>query len=115
MSSKNSQSYITTIDDLWDNCDRLELVLPQKSSIAPSSSCAARKKLDESIFCCDNQRILQAYAPESDRYTWRGHRLFAVDGSKINLPRQLVESGYQTPNYQAHYPQGLLSCAYEIR
>lgn len=113
--SKGSQSYGTTIDDLWDSCDRLKISLPQKSSIAPSSFCAARNKLDESIYQCANQRILEAYASERSRYTWHGHRLFAVDGSKINLPRSLVKLGYRTPNAEAHYPQGLLSCLYEIR
>ncbi len=115
VSSKNSQSYGTTIDDLWDSCDRLKISLPQKSSIAPSSFCAARKKLDESIFRCVNGRILTAYAPDRDTYLWRGHRLFAVDGSKINLPRKLVSDGYSTPNQEAHYPQGLVSCLYEVR
>jgi hypothetical protein len=115
VSSKNSQSYGTTIDDLWDSCDRLKLSLPQKSSIAPSSFCAARKKLDESIFRCINTRILRAYAPERDRLLWHGHRLFAIDGSKITLPRTLLRYGYRLPNKEAHYPQGLLSCLYEIR
>lgn len=114
VSSKNSQSYGATIDDLWDSCDRLKISLPQKSSIAPSSFCAARSKLDESIFQCANQRILGAYAPERNMYTWNGHRLFAVDGSKVNLPRALVQYGYRAPNAEAHYPQGLLSCLYEI-
>jgi hypothetical protein len=115
VSSKSSQSYGTTIDELWDSCDRLELSLPQKSSIAPSSFCVARKKLHESIFQCANTRILQAYAPESKGYTWHDHRLFAVDGTKINLPRQLLDDGYQRPNKKAHYPLGLVSCLYELR
>jgi len=115
VSSKNSQSYGTTIDDLWNSCDQLNLPLPQKSSIAPSSFCAARKKLDESIFRDANREILQAHASESGGYTWRGHRLFAIDGSKITLPRKLVDRGYKLANEQAHYPQGLLSCLYEIR
>jgi IS4 transposase len=115
VSSKNAQSYGTTIDDLWDSCDRLKLSLPQKSSIAPSSFCAARKKLDESIFQCVNRKILTAYSPERDTYLWRGHRLFGVDGTKINLPRKLVSSGYRTPSKQSYYPQGLVSCLYEIR
>jgi len=115
VSSKNSQGYGTTIDDLWDSCDRLKISLSQKRSIAPSSFCAARRKLDESIFQCANNRILDVYAPERNRYTWNGHRLFAIDGSKINLPRALVKQGYRTPNAGAHYPQGLLSCLYEIR
>ena len=115
VSSKNAQSYGTTIDDLWDSCDRLRISLPQKSSIAPSSFCAARTKLDASIFRCVNRRMLTAYAPESSPYRWRGHRLFAVEGTKINLPRTLVSGGYRTPNADAHDPQGLVSCLYEIR
>ena len=36
----------------------------------------------------------------------------AVDGTKMNLPRPLVERGYPTPNANARYPQGLVSCLY---
>jgi hypothetical protein len=115
VSSKNTQSYGTTIDDLWDNCEKLKLALPQKQSIAPSSFCAARRKLDEAVFKRANQKILEAYAAESSRYSWLGHRLFAIDGSKINLPRALAESGYSTPVKTAHYPQGLLSCLYQLQ
>lgn len=115
VSSKNTLSYGTTIDALWDSCERLNLTLPQENSIAPSSFCAARRKLDESVFKCANQKILEAYAPEASRYVWLGHRLFAIDGSKINLPRDLVACGYSTPAKTAHYPQGLLSCLYQLQ
>jgi hypothetical protein len=115
VSSKNTQSYGTTIDDLWDNCEKLKLALPQKSSIAPSSFCAARRKLDAAVFKYANQKILAAYAADASRYSWLGHRLFAVDGSKINLPRQLLACGYATPAKTAHYPQGLLSCLYQLK
>lgn len=113
--SKNAQSYGTTIDALWDSCEKLKLPLPQKNSIAPSSFCAARQKLDEGAFKCANQKILTAYAGDTSRYSWLGHRLFAVDGSKINLPRQLRAFGYQTPSEMSHYPQGLLSCLYQLK
>jgi hypothetical protein len=113
--SKNTQSYGTTIDDLWDSCEKLKLALPQKNSIAPSSFCAARQKLDEAVFKCANQKILAAYAADASPYTWMGHRLFAVDGSKMNLPRELRAFGYQTPGEMAHYPQGLLSCLYQMK
>jgi hypothetical protein len=115
VTSKNKQSYGTTIDDLWDHCQRLNLTLPQKSSIAPSSFCAARQKLDETVFKSANQKILAAYAADASAYLWLGHRLFAVDGSKINLPRELLASGYPTPADHAHYPQGLLSCLYQLK
>ncbi|OFV88276.1 MAG: hypothetical protein A3J75_01020 [Acidobacteria bacterium RBG_16_68_9] len=113
--SKNAQSYGTTIDDLWDSCEKLKLPLPQKNSIAPSSFCAARQKLDEAVFQCANQRIIAAYAGDAGPYRWLGHRLFAVDGSKINLPRELRAFGYQTPGELAPYPQGLLSCLYQLQ
>ena len=114
--SKNSQSYGSTIDELWDSCERLKLPLPQKSSIAPSSFCAARRKLDESIFKLINQRILEAYEQtDSESYRWLGHRIFAVDGSRINLPPSLLASGYKLPTKVASYPQGLLSCLYQLK
>src|SRR5437867_989412 len=115
VSSKNTQSYGTTIDDLWDNCKKLNLALPQKNSIAPSSFCAARQKLDEAVFKCAHQKILAAYAADASRYSWLGHRLFAIDGSKINLPRELLAYGYSTPGKTAHYPLGLLSCLYQLK
>ena len=115
--SKNSQSYGTTIDELWDSCDRLNLPLPQKNSIAPSSFCAARKKLDETVFKQINQRIIATYAQQyqDNSYRWLGHRIFAVDGSKLNLPRTLLSFGYKLPSDNAYYPQGLLSCLYQLK
>jgi len=115
--SKNSQSYGTTIDELWDSCDRLDLSLPQKNSIAPASFCTARKKLDETVFKQINQRIIATYAQEyqDDSYRWLGHRIFAVDGSKVNLPRNLLSFGYKLPSDNAYYPQGLLSCLYQLK
>ena len=114
VSSKHTQSYGTTIDDLWDSCETLQLSVPQQHSIAPSSFCAARRKLDEAIFKSVNRHILDAYALDASRDTWLGHRLFAVDGSKITLPRELLACGYPLPSDQAHYPQGLVSCLYHL-
>ncbi|MFH1766682.1 MAG: IS4 family transposase [Patescibacteria group bacterium] len=115
VSSRNSKSYGTAIDDLWDSCDKLKITLPQENSIAPSSFCAARKKLDASVFKCVNQRIISEYAQEAGRYKWLGHRLFAIDGSRINLPRELTAYGYKTLSKNMYYPEGLLSCLYQIK
>ncbi len=38
-----------------------------------------------------------------------------MDGSKLNLPRGLLDAGYRVPSDNAHYPQGLLSCLYQLR
>ena len=116
ISSKKSQNYGTTIDELWDSCKALNLPLPQKNSIAASSLCDARQKLDEEVFCCINQRIIQNYVSSHDENAqWMGHRLFAVDGSKINVPRTLLKNGYDLPSETSGYPQGLLSCLYQLK
>jgi hypothetical protein len=114
VTSKNSQGYGTTIDELWENCAKMNLPLPQEKSISESSFCVARKKLDEGIFKDINRRILDAYADETSSCRWREHRLFAVDGSKLNLPRSLLTKGYNAPSPNAHYPMGLVSCLYEV-
>lgn len=43
---------------------------------------------------------------------WKGHRILSIDGTRMNLPRPLVDEGYPTPNGKAHCPQGLVSCPY---
>ena len=117
--SKNTQSYGTTIDELWDNCNKLKIPLPQKNSIAPSSFCDARKKLNEIVFKSLNHKIIETYASwnqdKKEQYQWYGHNLFAVDGSKVNLPRALLKNGYALPSDNSYYPQGLLSCLYHLK
>lgn len=117
VSAKNSQGYGTTIDELWDSCDKLKVPLPQKGAIASSSFCTARKKLDESVFKRINERVIEIYGTENqeDFWRWHGHRLFAVDGTKINLPRELLSCGYKVPSENAKYPQGLVSCLYQLK
>ena len=116
ISSKKAQNYGTTIDELWDSCKALEIPLPQKSAVVPSSLCKARAKLDENVFSTINQRIIQHYLSVHDEDArWMGHRIFAVDGSKINLPRTLLDHGYELPSPASGYPQGLLSCLYQLK
>ena len=113
--SKNKQGYGTTIMELWDQCRVMNIPLPQQKPIAPSAFSTARKKLDESIFRILNTKIISAYESDLGDQHWKGHRLFAVDGSKINLPRQLLNKPYRTPSDHAYYPQGLVSCLYQLK
>lgn len=116
VSSKKAQNYGTTIDELWDSCKALDIPLPQKCALAPSSLCDARKKLDEKAFISINQKIIQQYLSKGDESErWMGHRIFAVDGSKMTLPRTLIENGYKLPSETSGYPQGLLSCLYLLK
>ena len=113
--SKNKQGYGTTSVELWDQCRMMNIPLPQQKPIAASAFSAARKKLDASIFRILNTRIITTYEADLGEQRWLGHRVFGVDGTKINLPRQLLNKPYRTPSDNAYYPQGLVSCLYQLK
>ena len=116
VSGKDRKGYGSTIDELWENCRKMKIPLPQTESIAASTFSKARSKLCESIFIHINKRLLQIY--ESENFgsdLWHGRRIFAVDGSKLNLPRELLELGYDLPTPSSYRPQGLVSCLYRLK
>ena len=109
--SDRQKSYTTLVAELWDNCRKLNITLPQSQPVVASSICKARSRLHEDLFRDLHREIL---AHDTHNPNWNGHRTFAVDGSKLNLPRPLVKDGYPLPNSSTHYPQGLLSCLYRL-
>jgi hypothetical protein len=113
--SKNKQGYATTIIELWAQCRMMDVPLPQAKPVAASAMANARRKLDETVFKTLNTRIIRTYEPTLIEGQWQQHRVFAVDGTKMNLPRPLRAEGYRTPSDNAHYPQGLVSCLYRLR
>jgi hypothetical protein len=112
--STNKQGYAITTAELWEQCRTLGIDLPQPTPVAPSAFCSARAKLNEVVFRQLQVRILQQAKPDSENQ-WQGHRLLAVDGSKMKLPLQLIRAGYKTPSDNAHYSQGTVSCLYELK
>ena len=109
--SRGGQGYATTLAELWEHCRALGVSLPQPQPVAASAMCSARMKVDENVFRSAHAEILKRAPPAP---AWRGHRLFAIDGSKLNLPRPLLACEYRTPSHKAHDPQGLLSCLYQL-
>ena len=86
----------------------------QQTPIAASSICEARQKMPETIFNQINSQILNIREQKSPLPLWNGHRVFSVDGSKINVPHELITDGYKAPNKDQYYPQGLLSTLYHL-
>ena len=109
--SRGDKGYATVLAELWDQCRKLGIALPQREPVAASSICKARAKIHEDLFLDLHREILRHHR---DDRRWKGHRTFAVDGTKMNLPRPLVEAGYPRPHPAAHYPQGLVSCLYRM-
>lgn len=113
--ASSRQGYGGTIASLWSSAREVIPRLRFLSPIAASTFCDARTKLDAEIFREINQASIQAYmAEKNDAHLWMGHRAFAIDASKINLPMELKVSGFKPPTVKSHYPQGLLSCLYEM-
>ena len=109
----DSRGYATVLAELWAQCRALDLALPERP-VTPAAICRARAKVSEEVFLRIHRAVLAAGPPDPPHSLWLGHRTFAVDGSKLNLPRPLVASGYRTPSPTADYPQGLLSCLYRL-
>lgn len=113
--AKSGQSYSATIAELWDEHKKMGLDLPKESPISPSSFCEARLKIDPKIFKKINKIAIEIYNRRSPAQLWMGRNLFAVDGTKLNLPRPLLHEGYELPMPSAHYPQGVVSCLYNLQ
>ena len=108
--SKNKQGYTSVLEELWESH---ELSVLKDVPVSASSVCEARQKMPAAIFTELNQHLL------SRRDTiplphWYGHRVFGVDGSKINVPRKILTADYKAPNRDQYYPQGRLSTLYHL-
>ena len=114
--SKNKMGTNTAILDFWNKARECIPRLKSVNPVAGSTFCDARSKLDEDIFSDLNRIFIAEFEKQNEeKYLWHGHRLFCIDGSKLNLPRQLHNEGYKFPNSQSHYPYGLLSCLYQLK
>lgn len=82
-------------------------------SYSASSICEARKKFPSQIFL-DLNKILLDKTSSLQEGLWFGRRLFAIDGSKIVLPKNLEKSGFKAERKESHYPMGRLSCLYQV-
>jgi len=113
--SKNKNGYNSTLAQLWSDYYGNERQAPQQVSVSASSICEARQKFPELIFKELSESLISYRDSKSVGSTWHGCKLYAVDGSQINLPRELLSSGYKLQDEKRrYYPQGLMSCLYNL-
>ena len=112
--SSKQRGYAPILAGLWEDCRRLGPDLPQPRPVAASSIRAARAKVGCAVFRRIHRQVLRQAGAAARPPPWHGHCAYAVDGSQLNLPRELVAEGYRTPGPDAYYPQGLLSCLHSI-
>ena len=92
------QGYTATLGELWDHCRALDVLLPQPAPVSDAAMVRARRKVHPQVFRQFHAEILRR--AERPGPLWLGHRVFAVDGSKLSLPRPLREAGYPLPNHR---------------
>ncbi len=105
------------IPDFWDHAADHGLSLPTDAPVSASAICQARERLDENAF----RDLLYALSsaqdgadPDSPSRRWRGRRVFAVDGAKVNLRRSPdLERAFGVPE-GAHCPQVLMSVLTDV-
>lgn len=79
------------------------------STPAASSFCEAREKVPSFVFGEVRKDILDIWDKNRSKpQLWHGYELYAVDGSKVNLPLQLLKLGYKASG-TGYYPLGLVS------
>ena len=113
--TKKRTGYANALAELWQQCRLLGIVLPQSEPVSAAAMGRARNKVNETVFKLLHQRVLVRYSTTEFELRWRGRRLYATDGSKLNLPGRLLRYGYRKPNEKASYSQGLVSCLYQLQ
>ncbi len=76
----------------------------------------ARKKIGWAFLKRILHRLASYIGSQSNsKYLWKGHNIFAIDGSKINLPKELESIKYRKPNKASYYPQGMMSTLFHLK
>lgn len=96
---------------------------PDATAVHRSAVTKARSKVPWTIFqdlLGDAVRVAYQSWPHDEKYLWHGMSVFAIDGSKYNLPasdelRAAFDphSGLEYPG-KGHYPQCLVSTLYDV-
>ncbi|ETS32976.1 hypothetical protein BB987_13785 [Photorhabdus temperata] len=72
-------------------------------------------KLPDDAIKTINKDIVVVWEKNTLPTTWKGHRIFAIDGSKLNVPRKFINNGYRvTQRTSRHYPYAMMSCLYDV-
>ena len=83
--------------------------------VAASSLFAARQKIGWTIFRHLLHKVVGSFEQYFDKkYLWQGHRIFAIDGSKINVPAPIKKIKYRKYFPKAHYPTALVSVLFRL-
>jgi hypothetical protein len=67
--------------------------------------CEARQKLPEDVFVMLNNELLTLWHQNRDTPLRNGHKVFAIDSSKLNMPTGLLNYGFRVSKYSGPHCQ----------
>ena len=111
----NRRGYRHLLDSFWDEARSFGLKLPTEEPVSAPSFCTARYKITSALL----RNMLHELALKLDGASassprWLGRRVFAVDGTKINLQRSSdLRRKFGVPD-GAHCPQALVSILLDV-
>jgi len=87
-----------------------------RESVTKAAFTKARRYLSHTAFVALRDDMNERIYENSTVAKWKGHRVFAVDGSKINLPNtpDIMENFDAQVSQNGSYPQALLSQCYDV-
>lgn len=111
----NRRGYRHLLDSFWDEGRGYGLKLPTDEPVSAPAFCTARRKITSELL----RYMLHEMASKFDttfgaEQRWHGRRVFAVDGTKINLQRGAdLQAAFGVPD-GAYCPQVLLSILLDV-
>jgi hypothetical protein len=112
----NRRGYRHLLEAFWDDARAQGLPLPCLEPISAPSFCEARPKITPDLLRHVLHELASgAHAPRSVcQQRWRGRRVFAADGSKLNLRRSdELRRAFGAP-HDAHCPQALVTVLFDV-
>lgn len=111
----NRRGYRHILDAFWDECSSHGVPLPTETPVTASAFCQARAKLSDDLL---RHLLHDAAAKMESTFRsashWRGRRVFAVDGCKLNLQRSdELDARFGRPEC-GHVPQATLSALVNV-
>jgi len=109
------RGYGLLLDDFWDQARSHGLPLPTERSISAASFCRARPKITSELLRLMLHEVASMSLESSfASQRWRGRRVFAADGTKINVQRSDdLERAFGIPR-GGHCPQILVSVLFDV-
>ncbi|MCP5067029.1 MAG: IS4 family transposase [bacterium] len=111
----NRRGYRHILDAFWDECAWHGVHLPTEGPVSASAFCQARAKLPDELL----RKVLHGAADKMEAVfdgvsRWKGRRVFAVDGCKVNLQRSPeLDARFGRPG-GGHVPQATVSALVNV-